>query len=270
MNKPDPRDAGLGALAAAAVGVLAWRSAATIGACAVTPLQAPDGRPVVTSTLAMIGKMRRIAADPHVALAAGGIFLQATALLQIDRDGTGSARALLAQEAEKFAPTRHLSAIPGHRRWLPWYFGRVIATLTPTLVIDDAGSDGTVLVTLRQDKPWITSLPARTDLFDARPGDRLHLPEIDAADGPAILLAHQENQAMTALAQRRISGRLRGGVLQVERRSGSLNPTAPGLLTQLRELRALRRKAAASTVELDHLTEAIAQRWTADRINPTH
>ncbi|MFE3262429.1 hypothetical protein ACFXPS_44030 [Nocardia sp. NPDC059091] len=257
MQKSDPGSPGVDALAAATTGVLAWRTTTGLGACTVTPLLTSKGKPVVTSTPAMIGKMLRIAADPRVALAASGTLVQADATLLIDRDGSVFARELLAQEAEKFPPTRSLRAIPGHRRWLAWYFGRVIATLTPTRIVHDIGPDHTVLVTLRDDRPWITSLPDSADLIDVQPGERVRLPVPASGDGPALVLVHKENRAMTALAQYRIHGQMLDGVLEVERRGGSLRLTPPSLFTQLRELRAMAHRAAANDTALARIASAI-------------
>lgn len=244
----------------ASVGVLAWRSGDRPAACAVTPLLAADGRPVVASTLALIAKMRCIQADPRVALLAGGVFLRAEAELELDRTGAVFDGDLLRQEAAKFPPTQQLLAIPGHRGWLRWYFGRVIATLNPAAVIEDAGPDRAVLVTLRDGWPWVTALPDHENLLRGRPGDRLDLAGagIDhGADGPAVILAHDESPAMTALAQLRISGDMRAGILHVRLRTGSLELPEPGTLAQLRDLRRLARKAAANADQLDRLDVVI-------------
>lgn len=242
----------------AAVGVLAWRVGTAPRACAVTPLVCGD-KPVVTSTFAFVGKMRQIHADPRVALLAGGTLLQADARIHVDRLGDAFRGDLLDQESAKFPPTRQLAALPGHDRWLRWYFRRIIATLDPVAPAEEVGPDGTVLVALRGGRPWIAALPCHEHLLDARPGTHVHLPEHVRGrelDGPAILLAHRENTAMTALAQLRLSGDLKSGRLLVRRRSGSLELRPPSLLAQLRDLRRLGRIAAANRAEIDRLARA--------------
>lgn len=242
----------------AAVGVLAWRVGTAPRACAVTPLVCGD-KPVVTSTFALMGKMRQIHADPRVALLAGGTLVQADARIHVDRNGDAFRGDLLDQESAKFPPTRQLAALPGHDRWLRWYFRRIIATLDPVAPAEEVGPDGIVLVALRGGRPWIAALPGHEHLLDAQPGTQVHLPEFVSGrelDGPAVLLAHRENTAMTALAQLRLSGDLKSGRLLVRGRSGSLELRPPRLLAQLGDLRRLGRLAAANKAEIDRLAYA--------------
>jgi hypothetical protein len=228
---------------AAPIGILGWRVRDRPMAAPVTPLLSAAGVPVVTSTLAYVRKMELLRADPRAGLLAGGVRIVGDTSVEVDRAGERFGGELLAQERAKFAPTAQIEAIPLHRRLLPWYFGRIIADVAPARVTEANESDAITLVTLDCDGyPTITPIPAVSpDQFDAVRIDLTPAsPAGPPADGPALLLAHRESDDLSVLAQRTARGVVRAGVLEVERRAGSLDLKRVGTIGQLKDLWRLR------------------------------
>jgi hypothetical protein len=83
--------------------------------CAVTPYL-DGGQPVVTSTLALVGKIGAVLRDERVALLAGGALARGRATVTIEDDGTWFDQVIRAQELRKYPPARFLLRLPGHRR----------------------------------------------------------------------------------------------------------------------------------------------------------
>jgi len=241
---------------AAPIGILAWRVRDRPMAAPVTPMLSASGWPTVTSTLSYVRKIELLRADPRAGLLAGGVQIVGDASIEVDRNGERFVRELLAQERAKFPPTAQIEAIPFHRRLLPWYFGRLIADVAPVRVIEANESDAVTLVTLDADGyPAIVPIPmVSPDQFDADQVDLSStLPVGPPADGPAILLAHRESDDLSVLAQRTARGVVRDGVLEVERRAGSLDLKRLGMIGQLKELWRLRGLAKRHQDRLDAL-----------------
>ena len=115
----------VGALDAASVGVFAF-----VGkdgrprACPVTPY-VYGGEAVVSSTLAFTAKVAAVRRDARVALLAGGCLVRGRAILDVDLTSKAFDERVRHQELRKYPPSRQILAIPGHRRLLWWYVGRV-------------------------------------------------------------------------------------------------------------------------------------------------
>jgi hypothetical protein len=131
----------LHAVDAAAVGVLAFRSAAGRPvACAVTPY-VDAGDLVITSTLAFPAKAAAVHREGTAAALVAGLLLRGPVRVHADRAGTEFDRWVRAQELRKYPPARSLLSVPGHRRLFPWYVQRLyLRFVDPTVVpvdIDD-------------------------------------------------------------------------------------------------------------------------------------
>lgn len=229
---------------AAGVAVLGFIGAdGTPRSCAVTPYVV-DGELVVTSTLAYLAKIRAIDRRPPVALFAQGIHASAPATVAMHATPAWFDHHLRDRERRKYPPARMLLALPFHRRLLWWYVGRAVVTLTEARVDHVGGSDRTTITTLVDGHPRIRPL-ASVDVTNAvlDIGDGI-------PDGPACVLVHDEDDDMAEPRQMTVRGNVAAGRLHVDQRTGSLEPTHPGPLSQLRSLRALGRAAAANRTEI--------------------
>jgi hypothetical protein len=240
-----------------AYGLAAWQDAAVgvfgfIGpggrpiSCAVTPYL-DGGQPVVTSTLALVGKIGAVLRDERVAVLAGGAEARGRATVAIEDDGAWFDRSLREQELRKYPPARFLLRLPGHRRLLWWYVGRAVVRLPADGVRAVSGSDRVTVTGIDHDG-LVSVVPVTGDVrFDA---DEIAL-RADLPDGPACLLVHEESARMLDLRQLRLEGELVSGRLRVQRRSGTLAVTHRGPLAQVRELGALGRAARANRTRIE-------------------
>ena len=245
----------LAALEDAAVGVFGFIG---VGgrpvSCAVTPYL-DGGQPVVTSTLALVGKIGAVLRDERVALLAGGAEARGRATVAIEDDGEWFDRAIRAQELRKYPPARLLLRLPGHRRLLWWYVGRAVVRLPADGVRAVAGS-GRVTVTGIDHDGLVSVVPVTGDVqLDA---DEIDLP-VGLPDGPACLLVHEESAGMSDLRQLRLEGELISGRLSVQRRSGTLTATHRSPLAQIRELAALGRAATANRTRIESWKTRLGQ-----------
>jgi hypothetical protein len=222
----------------AAVGVFAFVGGdGRPRACAVTPYLDGD-HALVTSTLAFTAKVAAVRRDPRIALLAGGCLIRGRAAVEVDLTSVTFDQRVREQELRKYPPARVLLAIPGHRRLLWWYVGRASITIP----LDDSataanGSDRITVSFLNAGLPRIVPLDPGTDVSE----DQIEVPGVP--DGAACLLAHDEDARLAELRQLTLHGTVRDSVFRVERRTGSLEPTHPGTLDQLRSLRTLGRAA---------------------------
>jgi hypothetical protein len=238
---------GLSALEDAAVGVFGFigRDGRPVS-CAVTPYL-DGGQPVITSTLALAGKIGAVLRDERVALLAGGAEVRGRATVAIEDDGTWFDRAIRAQELRKYPPARFLLRLPGHRRLLWWYVGRAVVRLPADGVRPVAGSDRVTVTGIDHDG-LVSVVPVTGDVqLDA---DQIAVPA-RLPDGPVCLLVHEESAGMSDLRQLRLEGELVSGRLSVQRRSGTLAATHRGPLAQLRDLAALGRAATANRTRIE-------------------
>jgi hypothetical protein len=214
-----------------------------------------DGQPVVTSTLALVGKIGAVLRDDRVALLAGGAQVRGRATVTIEDDGDWFDRAIRAQELRKYPPARVLLRLPGYRRLLWWYVGRTVVRLPADNVRAVPGSDR-VTVTAVDHDGLVTVVPVAGDVrLDA---DEIPLPAglpdgrpAGLPDGPACLLVHEESARLSDLRQLRLDGELAAGRLIVHRRSGTLTATRHGPLAQLRDLAAQGRAATANRPRIE-------------------
>ena len=238
---------GLSALEDAAIGVFGFigRSGRPVS-CAVTPYL-DRGQPVVTSTLALVGKIGAVLRDERVALLAGGVEARGQATVAVEDDGEWFDRAIRAQELRKYPPARFLLRLPGHRRLLWWYVGRAVVRLPADGLRPVPGPDRVTITGIDHDG-LISVVPVTGDVrLDA---DEIPVP-IGLPDGPACLLVHEESAGMSDLRQLRLEGQLISGRLSVQRRSGTLAATHRGPLAQLRDLAALGRAATANRTRIE-------------------
>lgn len=225
------------ALDAAAVGVFAFAGKdGRPRACAVTPYLYA-GQAVVSSTLAFTAKVAAVRRDPRVALLAGGWLVRGRAALEVDLTSTTFDERVRDQELRKYPPSRLLLAIPGHRRLLWWYVGRASIAIPIGDGAPVPGSDRVTVTILDGGLPRIVPLDSATDVS----GDEIPVPV--RHDGAACLLVHDEEPGMADLRQLTLHGAVRDGIFRAGRRTGSLDPSHPGALDQLRTLRALGRAA---------------------------
>ena len=237
----------------AAIGVLAYRRRdGEPVPCAVTPY-VEGGDVVVTSTLAFPAKGLAMRREGRAALLAGGVLVRGRVDVTIDRTSGEFDRWIRGQELRKYPPARALLAIPGHRRLVPWYVGRIIVRFVSPEVTDVVGHDRVTLTTVDDDGcPWIE--PLDLEAFDVDVGDTAPLVMTRPThQGPASVLVHEEDEAMRALRQRRHDGQVDAGVLHVDRVTGSLDPPPTGTLAELAQLRQLARSARAHRAQLDRL-----------------
>jgi|SRR5580698_7510009 hypothetical protein len=225
------------ALDAAAVGVFAFAGRdGRPRACAVTPFLY-DGQALVTSTLAVTAKVAAVRRDPRVALLAGGCLVRGRATVDVDLTSRTFDERVRGQELRKYPPARLLLAIPGHRRLLWWYVGRASMTIPLGDSTRAPGSDRVTVTFLDGELPRIVPLDPGTDVS----ADEFPVPV--RHDGAACLLVHDEEPDMADLRQLTLHGEVRDGTFRAERRAGTLDPSHPGTLDQLRTLRALGRAA---------------------------
>jgi hypothetical protein len=228
----------LAAVDGAAVGVLAFVGPARRPvACTVTPF-VDGGDAVITSVLALLGKVEAIRRDPRVALLAGGVQLRGNARVQLDETGTVFRARFQAQELRKYPPSRVLLRLPFYRRFLWWYAGRAIIRLNSGIDVTP-GSDRITLTYLDGDGlprlVPLTRLPVNEPLIDLRAAGVDDPPP----DGPACLLVHDEYRRYRDLRQLRLSGDIAGGEFVIRRRVGSLSPSPSGLRAHISGLRAM-------------------------------
>jgi hypothetical protein len=225
------------ALDAASVGVFAFAGQdGRPRACAVTPYLYA-GEAVVSSTLAFTAKVAAVRRDPRVALLAGGCLVRGRATLEVDLTSTTFDERVRGQELRKYPPSRRLLAIPGHRRLLWWYVGRASIAVPLGDCTPVPGADRVTVTVLDGGLPRIVPLDPATDVS----GDEIPVPF--RHEGAACLLVHDEEPDMADLRQLTLRGAVRDGIFRVERRTGSLDPSHPGTLGQLRMLRDLGRAA---------------------------
>jgi hypothetical protein len=204
---------------------------------------------VITSVLALLGKVRAIRRDPRVALLAGGVQLRGCARVQLDEAGIQFGAGLARQEMQKYPPSRLLLRFP-LRRLLWWYSGRAIIRLTSALT-PTPGDDRITLTVLAADGlPQImpvTRVPALDEpVIDLSESGLAQSP----ADGPACLIVHDEYRGGSDLRQLRLSGNIAGGQLVVRRSAGSLSQAPGGIVAQLAGFRQMAAAARANRSEL--------------------
>jgi hypothetical protein len=221
--------------------------------CAVTPYL-DDGQPVVTSTLALVGKIASVLRDDRVALLAGETQARGRATVTIEDDGTWFDRAIRAQELRKYPPARFLLRLPGHRRLLWWYVGRAVIRLPADDLRAVPGSDRVTVTGIDHDG-LLSVIPVPGDVPIDADADQIPLPA-GLPDGPACLLIHEESAGMSDLRQLRFHGDLIQGLLTVRRRDGTLTPAKHGPLKQLRDLTALTRAATANRPRIESWKQA--------------
>jgi len=145
--------------------------------CAVTPYL-DGGQPVVTSTLALVGKIGAVLRDERVALLAGGAQARGRATVAIEDDGEWFDRVIRAQELRKYPPARFLLRLPGHRRLLWWYVGRAVVHLPADGLRAVPGSDRVTVTGIDHDG-LVSVVPVTGDVpLDA---DEIPLPAGHAA-----------------------------------------------------------------------------------------
>jgi hypothetical protein len=205
-------------------------------ACPVTPY-VYAGEALVSSTLAFTAKVAAVRRDPRVALLASGGLVRGRATLDIDLTSKAFDERVRRQELRKYPPARRLLTIPGHRRLLWWYVGRVYIAIPLGDCTPAPGSDRVTVTVLDGEFPRIVPLDPATDVS----GDEIPVPI--RHQGAACLLVHDEEPDMADLRQLTLHGVVRDGIFRAERRTGSLDPSRPSTLDQLRTLRALGRAA---------------------------
>lgn len=230
------------AVDAALVGVLGWLDReGRPRACAVTPYRIDDDV-VVTSTLALLGKVRALRRDPRAVVLAGGFEVAGRASLELDVTPASFDRWIREQELAKYPPARSLLSLPAHRRLLWWYVGRALVRLPLANATATPGPDRVTLTFVGGEGPRIIPLPVPFDIEGASSGSTTEVPP-GVPDGPACVLVHEELEDFAALLQMRLVGDVRAGAFTVTSRTGSLAPAVPGPIAQLRELRRLAKAA---------------------------
>ena len=225
-------------VAAAPVGVFAYvRRDGTPNAVPVTPFVV-GGNVVVTSTLAYVAKAAAVRRDPRVALLAGGVHLATTATVTVDPTPAWFNTHIRADEINKFPPTRQFLQIPFHECLFPWYSARVIIELAPADPVPVVGADRATVTSLDPSgRPRITPVTGDVD-----PGaERIRLE--GTADGPAMVLVHEESDDMAELRQLSLLVTVRDGHLTVTARHGTLVPRPATARTQVATVRSMARQA---------------------------
>lgn len=240
------------AIDASAVGVLGWLDGeGAPRSCAVTPYRVLDDL-VVTSTLALLGKVRAIRRDPRAAILAGGYEARGLASLALDMTPRSFDELIRDQERAKYPPARSLLGIPGHRRLLWWYVGRAFIRLPLELAAPCSGSDRVTATVVDAQGPRILPLLGVAGIEQATVGSRVPLSDA-VPDGPASVLVHDELDDFAELLQLTLTGTVLDGTLTVARRTGTLEPSHGGTVAQLRQLRALGKSARRSRVRITQL-----------------
>ena len=227
----------------AVIGVFAYVKAdGTPNAVPVTPFVV-DGRIVVTSTLAYVAKAAAVRRNPRVGLLAGGIAVATTASVGVDTTPAWFNTHIRAAEVAKFPPTRQFLGIPFHECLFPWYSGRVVIDLDPGDMAPVGGGDRVTITTVdAAGFPRVTPLAWPVD----RDGDLDGIAVPEADDGPAVVLVHEEHDAMADLRQLTLVGSVRRGRFSVRDRRGSLDPSPTSVAAQVATVRTMRRLARAN------------------------
>ncbi|MCP3934550.1 MAG: hypothetical protein GY708_04165 [Actinomycetia bacterium] len=231
----------------AVVGVLGFTARdLTPRAVAVTPYVI-DGKPTVTTTLALLTKAKMLRARPAAALLAGGVHVSADTTLEMHQDSEWFDANLRAAEARKYPPARSLLSIPFHRRLLWWYLGRVVITFDSATITTPGVGDRVTITSVVDGEIVITPLADQlsTDTENIELGT-------EVPDGAGCLLVHHETDNMDELLALTLRGEVREGVLAVKSRHGSILPQNPGTLTQIRSLFTLGRAARANRDLIDN------------------
>lgn len=251
--KLDLSDA-LEAIDRAPVGVLGLTAKdLTPRAIAVTPYVIED-EPVVTTTLAFLGKAKMLRNRPAAALLAGGTHVGGDTSVVMHESSEWFDEHVREAEAGKYPPAKSLLSIPFHRRLLWWYVGRAAITFDNPLLRTVAARDRVTLTSVVDGTVEITPL---ADDLTAEPTFTAERVELGAevADGPGCLLVHDETDGMAELLSLTLRGDVRDGVLTVTSRQGSLEPRDPGTLAQLSSLREFGRAAKANRATIDEWNE---------------
>jgi hypothetical protein len=234
----------------ARVGVFAWvRRDGSPTACAVTPFVVA-GRPVVTSTLALPTKAVAVRRDPRVALLAAGALVVGTATVEADLTSSYYDAHLRRGELHKYPPSKSLVAIPGHRCLFPWYVGRIVITIEVhrAVLVDEPVADTDCVIGF--DHLGELTIAPIGDLPSGGSAARLGAVTAGWIDGPATLLHHHEDAAMTDLFQRRSHGRLQAGTFTTESTATS-HDRAGGTGAQVGTLLAMRKQARAHRATIE-------------------
>jgi len=234
--------ASLDGISAASIGVFAWvRGDGTPGSCPVTPYVLDDDV-IITSTLAYTAKASAVRRDPRVALLAGGQLAIGSATVFVDRSPRWFDENIRSAEIKKFPPTKTILSIPGHRRFFPWYVGRIVIRFRPEAVESVGGSDRITATQL---------VGGRLRIHPISFGDS-DVPEVaDLNDGPVQLLVHEEHNHMADVRQLSMRGVMDHGRFVEVRRSGSMDPSPTGTIAQISQLRSLARSARRSRQIID-------------------
>jgi hypothetical protein len=240
------------AIDATRVGVLGWLDEqGGPRSCAVTPYRIGDDV-VVTSTLALLGKVRALRLDPRAAVLAGEHLVRGRASLALDTTAGSFDELIRDQERAKYPPARTLLGLPGHRRLLWWYVGRAFIRLPLAGATSRRGDDQVTVTVVDGDGPAIIPVLGAAGLEDATAGTRVWLGD-DVPDGRACVLLHDELDDFAELLQLKLTGTVTDGTLTVARRTGTLEPSGAGTADQLRQLLALGRSARRSRARIAHL-----------------
>lgn len=245
---------------ATSVAVLAWLDRwGAPRSCAVTPYRIAD-EVVVTSTLALLGKVRALSRDPRAALLVGGQQVRGVATVTLDTTSRSFDTMIREQERAKYPPARALLAIPGHRRLLWWYVGRAFIRVPLEFASPAPGSDRVTATIADVDGPRIVPLDQVDGISAAAVGATVKLGG-DVPDGRVCVLVHEERDDFAELLQLTLSGTVTDGYLTVAQRTGTLEPSKAGMVAQLRQLRALGRSARQSRSDISELAVRLGSGW---------
>lgn len=235
-----------GTIDRATVGVLGLTAKdGTPRAVAVTPYVI-DAKPVVTTTLAFLAKAKMLRKRPTAALYAEGIHISGDVTVEMHRYSAWFDQHIRTAEAVKYPPAKSLLGFPFHRRVLWWYVGRVSMTFQAPQITNNQGNDRVTITSLVDGKVQVTPLPSNLEIGS----DEIEI-GVDLSPGPACLLIHEETQGMNELLSLTLLGNVVNGRLNVRERRGSLVPTEPSTIDQLKMLRALANSAKANRPEID-------------------
>ena len=234
----------------ATVAVLAFTAKdGTSRACAVTPYVV-DTKVTVTATLALLTKAKMIRRRSQIALLVNGTHWSGVAEVSLHRRSGWFDQHIREAEKRKYPPAAQLLGFPLHRRVLWWYVGRVAMTFDDPTISRVQSGDAVTVTTVVDGSPRVHPLD---DTLDTSGSEVLLGAEV--SDGPACLLVHRETEGMTELLQMTLRGHVVGGVMTVASRHGSLEAQNPGLIDQLKSLRALGKLARANREYLDRWNE---------------
>jgi hypothetical protein len=248
-----PADA-IDAIDRASVGVLGLTAEdLTPRAIAVTPYVI-GGEPVVTTTLALLGKAKMLRNRLSAALLAGGIHVGGNISVVMHEAPEWFDEHVRDAEARKYPPAKSLLSIPFHRRLLWWYVGRAAIAFDDPVLRTVAARDRVTLTSVVDRTVEITPLADDLTADPTFAAERVEL-GAEVPDGPGCLLVHDETDGMAELLSLTLRGDVSDGVLAVTSRHGSLEPRDPGTLDQLRSLRDLGRTAKANRATIDAWSE---------------